>query len=281
MPVNGIDLRKAINLISDVVVNRPQPIREVDQIYMKHADMLLQVEHVSKWMNGKRVIFIGDGDGISLCIAHLQSQGIIDSNVQSILVLDFDERIVNSVNSFAQSNRINDLISAKLYNVADPLPEEYWQKYDVFYCNPPYGSSNNGFSIQAFMQRGIEATCGNAIGCVVIADYEGLAWTQDVIYNTQKMALESGFIIHEMLPSFHSYHLDDVPDLTSCSIIFNRIKFDSSDYSSKPLPKEYLENFYGSGQPLKIMYIKDLTEGGTKPVFDYELVEYKEGITCG
>ena len=30
-----IDLREAMNAISDVIQNRPKPIREFDQIYMK------------------------------------------------------------------------------------------------------------------------------------------------------------------------------------------------------------------------------------------------------
>jgi hypothetical protein len=39
-----IDLRSAINAISDVVQNRPRPIRELDQIYMKTGDMVLIVD---------------------------------------------------------------------------------------------------------------------------------------------------------------------------------------------------------------------------------------------
>jgi N4-bis(aminopropyl)spermidine synthase len=37
-----IDLRQAINAISDVVQNRPAPLREFDQIFMKAGDMVLQ-----------------------------------------------------------------------------------------------------------------------------------------------------------------------------------------------------------------------------------------------
>ena len=37
-----IDLRAAINAISDVVENRPRSLREFDQIYMKAGDMVLQ-----------------------------------------------------------------------------------------------------------------------------------------------------------------------------------------------------------------------------------------------
>ena len=39
-----IDLREAVNAISDVVQNRPRPLREFDQIYMKTGDMVLQGE---------------------------------------------------------------------------------------------------------------------------------------------------------------------------------------------------------------------------------------------
>jgi N4-bis(aminopropyl)spermidine synthase len=58
---NGeIDLRAAINATSDVVQNRPSPLREFDQIYMKTGDMVLQSEFIADWANGKRLAFIGD-----------------------------------------------------------------------------------------------------------------------------------------------------------------------------------------------------------------------------
>ena len=41
-----IDLKAAINAISDVVQNRPRPLRELDQIYMKSGDMVMQIEFV-------------------------------------------------------------------------------------------------------------------------------------------------------------------------------------------------------------------------------------------
>lgn len=48
-----IELKVAINAISDVVQNRPRPLREMDQIYMKTGDMVLQSEMVAKWAHGK------------------------------------------------------------------------------------------------------------------------------------------------------------------------------------------------------------------------------------
>jgi predicted methyltransferase len=42
---NGqLDLRRAINAVSDVIQNRPQPLREFDQIYMKAADKPYRAE---------------------------------------------------------------------------------------------------------------------------------------------------------------------------------------------------------------------------------------------
>ena len=73
-----IDLRLAINAISDVVQNRPRPLREFDQIYMKTGDMVLQSELVARWADGKRLAFIGDGDAISICVACLHKRDIVN-----------------------------------------------------------------------------------------------------------------------------------------------------------------------------------------------------------
>ena len=37
----ALDLRAALNAVSDVVQNRPPPLREFDQIYMKVGDVVV------------------------------------------------------------------------------------------------------------------------------------------------------------------------------------------------------------------------------------------------
>jgi predicted methyltransferase len=88
-----IDLRAAINAISDVIQNRPLPLRNFDQIYMKAGDMVLQSEFVARWADGKRLAFIGDGDAISICVAYLNARGIVNYGPSRITVFDFDECI--------------------------------------------------------------------------------------------------------------------------------------------------------------------------------------------
>lgn len=266
-----MDLRRCINLLSDVVNNRPMPIRELDQIYMKHADMLLQIEHISKYFTDKSVVFVGDGDAIALGLAYMQCNGEIEGQVNNICVLDFDERIVNSINHFARVHDMSHIISARLYNVADPLPEDLWGAFDCFYCNPPYGASNEGVSIASFMRRGFEATGDDAEGCVVLADVPKLKWTGAVLAQTQRYALDHGFIVCEMIPEFHTYHLEDDPELTSCSIMLRRIERKTAVYGSSPLNPADLENFYGKNEPLKYQKVKDLTQRKYLQA-DYELV---------
>ncbi len=148
-----IDLKAAINAVSDVVQNRPRPLREFDQIYMKTGDMVMQSELVSRWADGKRLAFIGDGDAISVCTAYLSAKGILDTGPAHITVFDFDERIVKAVTRFADKERLDNL-DAELYNCLDAFPDV--EPYDRFYTNPPWGASNAGESVKVFTQRGID-----------------------------------------------------------------------------------------------------------------------------
>jgi N4-bis(aminopropyl)spermidine synthase len=92
-----IELRIAMNAISDVVQNRPRPLREFDQIYMKSGDMVMQTEFVANWADGKDVAFIGDGDAISISVAYFKRLNIVDYGPKTVTVFDFDERIVGAM----------------------------------------------------------------------------------------------------------------------------------------------------------------------------------------
>ncbi|MXX87965.1 MAG: hypothetical protein F4213_17505 [Boseongicola sp. SB0677_bin_26] len=71
--MSEIDLREAMNAASDVVQDRPRPIRQFDQICMKSGDMAMQTEFVARRASGKLSCFIDDGDAISVRVAYLQA----------------------------------------------------------------------------------------------------------------------------------------------------------------------------------------------------------------
>ena len=269
--MTNLDLGRAFNALSDVVVNRPPALREFDQIYMKISDMLLQAELLSRWVDGKSVVFIGDGDAIGLTLVHLKTSDIFERGPSHVHVLDFDQRIVNSIETFAKNYQLQDKISAELYNVADPLPQKHVAKFEAFYTNPPFGASNGGRSVEVFLKRGDESLAANGTGCVVVADDPALEWTREVMKQVQRYLFSNGFIVTELLPRFHHYHLDDNPDLTSCSLIAVRQGEEGLKSSSEALAREDLENFYGKFSPLNVRYVMDLRKGGTLPSSDHYL----------
>ena len=250
------DLRAAINAVSDVVANRPPPIREFDQIYMKVADMVIQAHFVAERYADLDVVFVGDGDAIGLAVMHLASSGIFKSGPNRILVLDFDERIVESVNRFAEHYDFSDRIQGRLYNVCDALPNDVFAQFDAFYTNPPWGASNDGESVFVFLERGIEALRAGSQGMIVIADDEELEWTKRVLLYSQKRAASLGFMVAEMLPKMHSYHLDDAPDLQSCVCLFRGVDPGLAPVTSQALDVTRRHNFYGRNSPLKVRYVR-------------------------
>jgi N4-bis(aminopropyl)spermidine synthase len=255
----SINFREALNTISDVVQNRPPPLREFDQIYMKVGDLVIQAEFMARKFDGLSVVFIGDGDSISLSMMHLRQSGIFTYGPEKILVLDFDERIVNSINHFAKRNNLLGKVESVLYNVCDPLPEKLLGAAGAFYTNPPWGASNDGQSVLAFLQRGIEATHPGGMATVVIADDEDLHWTGQVLYRTQERLIQSGYIVCEMIPGLHQYHLDDAPGLSSCCLLARDVQKTRRPSISEPLPASALADFYGRKSPLRVQYVRDLS----------------------
>jgi N4-bis(aminopropyl)spermidine synthase len=272
-----VDLRQAVNAVSDVVQNRPRPLREFDQIHMKTGDMVLQSEMVADWADGKRLAFIGDGDAISVCVAYLKVREVLNFGPSKITVFDFDERTVQAVKRFADKERIEHL-DAMLYNCLDEFPDT--TKYDCFYTNPQWGAYNNGESVNLFAQRGIEAIGYEGDGMIVIADDDELAWPKEVLSRVQGYSRDRGFYVSRMQRKLHAYHLDDAPNLKSCNLFVsslpgNRDKAVASESASP----EGLKNFYGRSKELRVKYVKERKrlDYGKAHEDEYELVLWEEG----
>lgn len=248
----------AVNAVSEVVENRPRPLREFDQIYMKTGDMVAQAEHVARWAAGRRLAFIGDGDGISISVALLQHRGLVPGGPTKTIVYDFDERICNAVTRLADKQRLDATISASLYNVLDPFPGPV--DFDCFYTNPPWGASNGGESVKVFMERGMEATGYAGEGMLVIADDDELSWPKQVLANVQRAALGAGFFVQEMQAQRHGYHLDDDPHLRSCNILFQAIPGNGRTTVSIPIrDPARVANFYGRDKQPRVRYVRELS----------------------
>lgn len=239
-----------------MIQNRPRPLREFDQIYMKAGDMVMQSEFVGHWAHGRRIAFVGDGDSISVCVAYLLAREIVPYGPTKIKVFDFDERMVGAINRFADRERLENL-EAELYNCLDPIP--IGDPYDCFYTNPPWGASNGGESVNLFIQRGMELLHFDGEGLIVIADQDDqLPWTRDVLANVQGFASREGFFVSRMMPRLHSYHLDDNPELRSCNLLVRSRPGNGRSFESTPVTdRDRLANFYGEGVEPTVRYVRE------------------------
>jgi predicted methyltransferase len=262
-----IDLKKAINAVSDVVQNRPRPLRAFDQIYMKTGDMVLQSEIVADWADGRRLAFIGDGDAISVCVAYLQARDVLNFGPSQITVFDSDERMVEAVVRFAERARITNL-DARLYNVVDPM--DSGQRFDCFYTNPPWGQYNNGESVNVFAERGMEAIGYIGEGLVVIADDDEREWPKRVLANVQRFAAKEGFYVSRMQRKLHEYHLDE-PELKSCNLYLSALPGNQPRrLSAAIIDPQRLKNFYGKSKGPTVRYVR------TKLRVDYGFAHEQE-----
>jgi predicted methyltransferase len=180
------DFNEAISRLSEVVQNRPKPIREFDQIFMKNEDMVKQAAFLAHQFSGLKVVFVGDGDSMALAVLHLWKRGLLPEGPAHLHVLDFDERIVKAINRFAEARGYREYIAAELYNVAEPLPRTLVGRAEAFYTNPPWGASNGGESVIAFAQRGIEALNSRGLAAVVVANDPAIRWTQLVLQRAHR-----------------------------------------------------------------------------------------------
>ena len=175
-------------------------------------------------------------------MVHLKKEEVIDYGPRRVDILDFDERVTNSVNEFARTTECEETIGATLYNVVDPVPDELVESFDAFHINPPWGQHNEGSSVLVFLQRGIQMTRPTGRGVVVIGDDEERAWTGQVLQRVQRLALDHGMIVAEMLPAWHEYHLDDAPDLQSCAMLLRKVGPHS--FTNERLGGDSLTNFH-------------------------------------
>ncbi len=264
-----IDLRAAVNAISDVIQNRPRPLREFDQIYMKAGDMVMQSQFVAHWARAKRLAFIGDGDAISVCVAYLRARDIIPYGPSRVTVFDFDERIVNAVKRFADRERV-DTLDARLYNCLDGFRT---CRSTICSIRTRHGAlvtrdTASTYSPPAGWKRS-GTTARDASSSLTTRNSPGRARFSP----TSKRMLPRTFYVSRMMPRLHTYHLDDAPDLRSCNLLIASRPGTAPRAPSGPVSDPaLLQHFYGQDQQPRVRYVRERArvDYGKAPDQEYE-----------
>lgn len=214
---------------------------------MLPGSQLTQAKLISDYLTKRHVVFLGDGDCMSLVLAVLGARGVIKPPAH-MLVLDFDERILNFIREAGQEFHLPnpDMIDLCRYNVRDPVPDNLAEQGDVFYTNPPYGSADQGECGKIFLGRCMELCKAGSWGVAILPFEHHTTWTKNAMANIQSFLAENGYVVSEMIRGVHQYHLDDRPELLSGTVVVDRVQKKVPPYKGKTFSQDMLGNFYGT-----------------------------------
>lgn len=225
---------------------RPESLREFDQIPMNPYDHVRQIKLIASYLAGQSVVFMGDSDCASLLLGLLGAhQGLLPRHM---LVLDFDERLLQSISRLAERYSFGHLLETRLYNAFEPLPADLIGQFDWFYTNPPYGSHNQGASARLFVTRCCELTRPDGQGCIILPHDCERRWTQVAMVETQRFLITHGWTVGDKVRGMHRYLLDDDRHLTSSLILVEHVAdvvTSPMPYAARHVPFREIQRFYG------------------------------------
>lgn len=228
----------------EIALSRPRPYREYDQIYMFEEDLVKHVYELISHVKSKKIVFMGDGDGVSILLA-LITHNMVDRPI-SIVVFDFDERILNTYRRISEKYGLTH-IQYVHYNIIEPLPKKYIGVFNYFCINPPYGSKNAGLSCILWLRRCIDA-CNKegAGGCIVYPNSLDQEWSVRNTQNILQFLKQNGFYLTYEIHAMHRYHLADNPTLKSSAFFIDSIKdVNTKSWNDIKFTTSETQNLYG------------------------------------
>ena len=252
-----------IKKYADIVEeNRLCPNNDVSQWYMKSDDMVQQILEINKYIKNRKIVFLGDGDGISILVAILASKNVINKP-EEITVLDIDERELNLYKRLSERFDVSKTIKFRTsqYNIFNVIPSELRNSFDLFYINPPYSSATNpvGLGFVVWLERCMELTKGKATGIMVypVKD-EDDSWIADMkltfknFFDRYNLKYQESTITHEYFDT----------KAISSNLIINKENNIISDYMDKKIPLSIAKNLYHNDNPLPEYILDDGSKKG-------------------
>ncbi len=179
-----------------IAAARPRAIPEFDQGFIESEITVARtvLMYARGDLEGQRIIILGDDDLTSIALA-------LTGLPKEIAVLEIDERILNFIGQVARDRNWHHLKLYK-YDVRESFPAHLSGQYDAFFTDPV--ETLPGFRL--FLSRCTEALKGQeSVGYLGLTHLEA---SRQKWYSFQKMFLEMGFVITDLIYNFHSYDLE-------------------------------------------------------------------------
>lgn len=137
----------------EVTERRPPPQLGYFQGYMREYDIVARVALIHYYGDlwRREIILIGDDDLLSVALS-------MTGLPKRVLVVDIDERLGSLLGEIASERGLD--IEFLRYDVAEPLPEDLIEAFDVFSTEP----LETWLGLRAFILRGVGCLRENGVG---------------------------------------------------------------------------------------------------------------------
>ena len=182
------DIRKEFERICR---NRPKAVREFDQGYVTPEVTLARVAYmdVNADLRGREIIILGDDDLLSVAVG-------LTGLAKRIAVVEIDKRITDFIEKVANDYGFD--VELLNMDLRKPLPEDFLKSFDVFETDPV----ENLPGLRMFLGRGIASVRDGGAGYFGLTRIES---SREKWRKVQKMLLEMGAVITDIIPDFSFY----------------------------------------------------------------------------
>ncbi len=238
--------------LKNLIKNRPVPEFALDQSHADFDTIIKKVLYLIKKgeIEGRKIIFLGDDDNISLAIG-------LTKLADEITIIDIDNRVLEFISQSAKNLRLKN-VKVKNHDLRESCPESLMNKYDIVITDPPYTYEG----LRLFLKRSSQVLKSSIkinnkiypiIGKKCLLSFGNKP--PEEMENIQLSILEHGFIINEMLPDFNHYE--------GASIIG---KFSHLYYLQSIRNPQSKHNLSFSSQPIYTSEIKSMIQYPFRPV---------------
>lgn len=194
--VNGELFARVQVEFEDLVRQRPPAVSDFDQGFVSSAAAVARtvLMYLRQDLENRDLLLVGDDDLVSLAAA-------LTGLPRRIQVLEIDPRLVDFINDTARQQGWGHL-KARVYDVRQPLPPEFAGAFTTAFTDPV--ETRPG--IRLFLGRSASGLQGPET-----ALYFGLTTLESSPakrYDIQRLLLDMGFFVSDLLPRYHQYHLD-------------------------------------------------------------------------
>jgi len=188
------------SVFEQIASKRPPVDRRWDQSHatletaVKRAELFLD----RGWIQGKRVLFLGDDDltSIGTLLLFKERLGKKAMETSSVSVLEIDTRLVEFLQQVAREEDLP--LVAIQADLRESVPSQLAGSFDFFFTDPPYTSEG----VNLFLDRGCQALDPEGMRKAALAVPLSPPSLQ---LATQEAIIKKGFAIDYLTPGFNHY----------------------------------------------------------------------------